>query len=402
VRIGYYIPGWPPGSVPNGIVTALGHLGHQLREMGHEIHYLTPFFHGDTSDFGVALVEPTNVRTISARLRLKWNFERALYASISNGIANAVARLVDREKINVFEIEETHGWANTVIRRVSIPIVVRLHGPWFLHRALNPTESGKRENRHRIEREGEAIRRAAAVTAPSNNVLALSQKFYAPLSCPTQVIPNPIPQLSTAPHWKLDTCDRNLILFVGRFDRHKGADVLLRAFVQLAQKRPTLRLLFVGPDVGILDRNGRKLHLADFLHEVVPAPLRNRIDYRGSLSRIEIESLRTKAYLTAVSSRYETFGNVVIEAMARGCPIVATDAGGISEILENNRNGLIAPVDDVNGFAAAMAMLLDDPSLAVGLGEQAARDCGDKFESRKIAQQTVDFYSSVICAHNRG
>ena len=398
MRIGYYIPGWPPGLVPNGIVTTLGHLGQQLREMGHHVHYVTPYISGGAHDVDVTLVESVNVSTISAKLQFKWNFERAFYATASKRIADAVSRLVSEKGIEIFQMEETHGWASTVIRQAPVPVIVRLHGPWFLHRALTPTHSSNPENRHRIEREGEAIRRAAGLTAPSHNVLALSQQFYSPLSKPTQVIPNPIPMIPVATRWKLDSCDRDLILFVGRFDHHKGADILLKAFAELAQHRQTLRLVFVGPDIGINLGKDRRLQFADFVHEAIPVTLRCRIDHRGSLSRTEIEGLRTKAYLTVVSSRYETFGNVLIEAMARGCPIVATDAGGISEIILNDHNGLIAPVDDVKGLTAMMAKLLDDPTLATRLGEQAARDCGDKFDPRKIARQTLDFYSSVIGA----
>ena len=398
VRIGYYVPGWPPGLVPNGIVTTLGYLGAQLREMGHHVHYVTPYIMGETHDVGVSLVEST--RTVFTRWRFKWNFERTFHATVSKGIADAVSRLVSEKGIEIFQMEESHGWASAVIRQAPIPVIVRLHGPWFLHRALTPTSSSNPENRHRIEREGEAIRRAAGLTAPSHNVLALSREFYTPLSCATQVIPNPIPTFPAAARWKLDSCDQDLILFVGRFDHHKGGDLLLRAFGELARERSTLRLVFVGPDIGITLGNDQRLKFDEFLREAIPVVLRSRIDYRGPLSQTEIAKLRTKAYLTVVSSRYETFGNVVIEAMAAGCPIVATDAGGISEILINDRNGLIAPVDDIKGLAAAMGKLLDDSTLAIRLGEQAARDCREKFDPQKIAQQTLDFYSMVIAARN--
>jgi glycosyltransferase involved in cell wall biosynthesis len=85
--------------------------------------------------------------------------------------------------------------------------------------------------------------------------------------------------------------------------------------------------------------------------------------------------------------------------MAKGSPIVATDVGGISEILSNNRNGLVAPAADAKALAAAIIKVVDNPDLAVRLGEQAARDCVDKYDPRKIAKQTLDFYSAVIDAY---
>lgn len=404
MRIGFYIPSWPPGSAANGIATSLGRLAPPLREMGHEVFYVTPHSNGHVESDGITVIEapiPSLVAKLRSKLHYRWNFESALFTHISNSIAQAVQRLVHDKGLDIFQMEDTQGWASTVIKKVSIPIVVKLHGPWFILRTLMQTELDKPENRHRIEREGEAIRNSAAVEAPSNSVLKLCEEYYGRLSCPTQVIPNPIPVRSETERWKLDACDRDLILFVGRFDYTKGADVLLRAYAKLATDRSKIRLLFVGPDFGLVSNSGYRMNFGEFVNQELPFALRNRIEYRGVLSQLEIEKLRARAYLTVVCSRYETFGNTVTEAMAAGCPIVATDAGGISEIIVNNRNGLVAPIADIDGLAAAIAKLLDDPALAARLGERAGYDCHARFEPRKIARRTVDFYSAIIEHHKQ-
>ncbi len=82
-----------------------------------------------------------------------------------------------------------------------------------------------------------------------------------------------------------------------------------------------------------------------------------------------------------------------------GCPTVATKTGGIPEILFDNRNGLLVSVEDVDGLEAAIAKLLDDPALALRLGEQAVHDCRDWFEPMKAAQWALDFYSKVIACY---
>src|SRR5262249_53930307 len=130
-------------------------------------------------------------------------------------IADAVERVVRDKGIEIFQIENTCGWANMVIRRTSVPIVVKLQGPWFLLGPMMQGESGASKNRRRIEREGEAIRNAAAVEAPSKDVLSHVERYYGRLNCPTQVIPNSILVRPEEERWKLDTCDRDLILFVG-------------------------------------------------------------------------------------------------------------------------------------------------------------------------------------------
>jgi glycosyltransferase involved in cell wall biosynthesis len=85
--------------------------------------------------------------------------------------------------------------------------------------------------------------------------------------------------------------------------------------------------------------------------------------------------------------------------MAAGCPTIATNTGGIPEMIFNGRNGLLAAVEDVDGLAAAIAKMLDDPTLACKLGEQAARDCREWFDATKVAERTMSFYSKVIKSH---
>jgi glycosyltransferase involved in cell wall biosynthesis len=396
VRIGYFIPGWPPDSTANGIATNFGYLGDQLRIMGHEVFYITPLSMNDFHDDRVTILRSLKQSSLLERLHFKLDFEKALYLSHSNRIAEAVHTLAHENRIELFQMEETHGWARTVIRRVKIPIVLQLSGPWFIHRDLSPTERDKPENLHRIQREGEAILSAGALRAPSNSVLSLCDKYYGPLKGLMTVIPNPIPVKPPTLRWRVDTCDPNAILFVGRFDRHKGADLLLRAFAQVAPAWPKLKLLFVGPDVGIPFGESGLVKIAEFIKRTVPADMRHQIRYLGRRQRSEIEKLRARSYITIVPSRYETFGNTVIEAMAMGCPTIATETGGISEILTHNENGLIVGVDDVDGLAAAIAKLLVDRRLAARLGAQAVQDCAIRFDPAQIAHQFLDFYARVI------
>src|ERR1700726_4312441 len=102
MRIGYYIPGWPPGSVPNGIVTTLGHLGRKLRDMGHQVFYITPVVPSDSNDKHVTALAPFERRSALESLRFKWDLESALHRRHSNAIANAVVELIEKEHIEIF------------------------------------------------------------------------------------------------------------------------------------------------------------------------------------------------------------------------------------------------------------------------------------------------------------
>ena len=110
----------------------------------------------------------------------------------------------------------------------------------------------------------------------------------------------------------------------------------------------------------------------------------------------EVEEMRKRKRITIVPSRFENFANTVVEAMAAGCPVVVSSAGGSTEIIENGRNGLVFETGDPRDLAARIRQLLDDPALALSLGEQARRDVRQRYDPALIGRQIVDYYREVI------
>lgn len=164
--------------------------------------------------------------------------------------------------------------------------------------------------------------------------------------------------------------DIPVILGVGRFSQQKEFSTLIKAFALLrAQRDCRLMLLGDGEDLPGCKKIAQQL---DILHEV---------SFVGFTSN-PFAYMR-QASLLAVSSRWEGFCNVLVEAMALGLPVVSTDCqSGPREILDDGRYGKLVPVGDERALADAMAATLDGPPAASDLIAAAAR-----FESAKIAQQ---------------
>src|SRR6185437_247375 len=108
--------------------------------------------------------------------------------------------------------------------------------------------------------------------------------------------------------------------------------------------------------------------------------------------------LRTRHFITVVASQYEIMPYAVLEPMALGCPIVATDVGGISELIRDHQNGLLVPTQDADKMTDACRLLLDDPSLAAKLGRQAWEDCGNLYGTQRVANQTIAAYQAAVNA----
>jgi len=400
MKIALFVPSWPPGSMANGIVTYVAYLAPALRQLGHQVylltHVLTTHDQNSGKDFRtIDLRRYAHRPTVRDRIVFRISPATALFNRASCSIAAAIGELVENEKLDVLEMEESFGWSLAISRLNLLPVIVRLHGPWFVN-GRRFDYYGSVINRRREKREGGGIRDAQIVTSPSANVIQAVKDYYSLNLRESRVIPNPIQAAFERDTWDLATCCEDTLLFVGGIDRRKGTDLVLRAFVSLATQYPRLSLTVVGPDRGIPGPAGKIFSFEEFVRANVPEWIRPRIEYLGPVSNYDLMSLRTKYFATIVASRYEIMPYSVLEAMSLGCPLIATAVGGIPELITDHRNGLLVPSEDPKAITDACHKLLSDKALAARLGNRAWRDCRDLYSPNNIAQQTLATYRLAI------
>ena len=124
---------------------------------------------------------------------------------------------------------------------------MRLHGP----HALIGVFENMGENKFRIRAEKTAFVAAKYVTSPSAYALKYVRNRYNPIWLENDIIPNPISAISNEDIWVENKYQQYQIIFVGRFDSVKGADVAILGFAKLLKTIPNARLIFSGPDRGI-------------------------------------------------------------------------------------------------------------------------------------------------------
>jgi glycosyltransferase involved in cell wall biosynthesis len=271
--------------------------------------------------------------------------------------------------------------------------LVKLHGPAFLSLVVEAVNTAF--GKDKIEQEGRALRRASTIISPSKRTLSQTIAYYGLRPARQEHIVNPIAVDRDTPVWRLESCDRKLILCVGRFDLRKGADVLLGAFRSALNDRPDLRLVLVGPDYGLQTSDGKRVKFREYLHALYPSELRDRVEFRGSLPNREIGILRTKAMMTVVASRWENQGYAVLEAMLQGCPIVCTDAGGCPENVMDGVTGLLAKSGDPDSFAEKISEMLKNPAAAVRMGDAARRYVIEQHSVAKVAEMSMALYEQI-------
>jgi glycosyltransferase involved in cell wall biosynthesis len=327
------------------------------------------------------------------------NPPQALRQALSRALVQASRRAIAERGVELLQIEDTFGLAQLVKPRLPIPVVVRLCGPHFINGAVlgKPIDAAFRE---RVRSEGIGIAKADAVCGGSREILERTRAYYGLALPGAAVLPPSAPDVPADRRWSLADCDRSRLLFVGRFDRHKGGDVVIDAFRKVAKRFPGVRLWFAGPDEGLMDERGRRWTLKEYLAERAP-DVAERIDCLGRQPNSSLVPLRRKSFATIVGSRYETFGIVALEAMAHGCPLAATRTGGIVEIVDDGVNGVLAEPGDPEALASVIVRLLEAPEWAARLGECAAEDAARRYHPDAMARQTAEFHQAVIDRRSR-
>jgi glycosyltransferase involved in cell wall biosynthesis len=192
---------------------------------------------------------------------------------------------------------------------------------------------------------------------------------------------------------QLGISDKETVLaMIGNIDTWKGQHVFLQAFSRINDRFPNMRALIVGRTVLTADHYERKLKA--FIRE---NGLSDKVYMLGF--RNDIPDLMNAADIFIHASiKPEPFGRVILEAMALGKPVIATNAGGVPEIICHDETGLLIPMNDPQSMADSIEMLLADTRRARQIGWTAQRSVRERFSSEKMARGVERVYYEVFCA----
>lgn len=204
-----------------------------------------------------------------------------------------------------------------------------------------------------------------------------------------EIVPNGVDVARFATATPGDLGEGTKLLFVGRLDERKGFPTAVAAFARLAGDRPGLRFVVVG--------DGPDRTAADGL-----APeIRDRITFLGSVPNRDLPPIHAACDLyLGTSVGGESFGIVLVEALAAGLPVVASDIPGYDEVVRDGVDGLLVPPRDPEALSTAAARVLDDPALSASLAA-AGRDRAASFDWEVVTGRIEALYARAAEARPR-
>lgn len=372
---------YPPNG--SGIGRYVGEMSSALSLAGHSVTVLT------SRSAGL----PEDDRISNVHVLRKFDRNELRSARIAR-LAVDVARDCRADWI---EVAEHWGEGTTLLKmRSRPPVVVKMHyndvlktprysQAWYswqrlmIDLACLRQWKGLRDERFSIEN-------ADVLLAPCHRILSEARRGGLRLPASCGVVPNPVRHLDD---WVNKEADQPTILLVGRLDVGKGLPYIRPMLEHLVKAYPDVRMEIAGGDSYA---RGLGSVQSWFLQQL--GSMGAHVNLLGVLSPTELDEAYRRAWVVIVPSRWDTFPQVVLEAMVRGKPIVASPHGGMPEMLAETEAVVAEPASDA--FASAVGRFLGSRRLRGEAGESAYLKVAEMYAPERIAQLYIESVRSKL------
>ena len=351
-------------------------LGKMLAERGHEIHFIT-----SSVPFRLNKIYP-NIFFHEVQVSQYSVFQ---YAPYDIALASKMADVIRSEQLDILHVHYAipHAVCAVLAREMSgtnIKIVTTLHGTDIT--ILGEDLALKTAMQYGIEK-------SDIVTAVSSS---LKKETYEKVETTKEIetiynfVDENIFKVRDAGHLKADFGigeNERVLIHVSNFRKIKRIQDVVETFYQVRAQMP-VKLLLVGD-------GPERRRISDYVQN---SPYKEDILFLGKQENVE--ELFAISDVKLLLSEKESFGLVLLEAMACGVPGVGTNVGGIPEVIDHGENGFIAPLGDITAIANYVLQILKDDETLLSFRKNALHAVAEKFHSTKIVAQYEDLYVQLV------
>jgi phosphatidylinositol alpha-mannosyltransferase len=369
-----------------GVQQQVIHLHDELKKRGHGVKIITPKpvgFDGEVPEDYILLGSSTNFNPFNSGMATSgtWSFDAD---------ADTVKNILDKEKFDVLHFHEP--WA-PILGRQILQYSPAAHVGTFHANLVDSLAAKSIVNAFGPYGRGIASKmHLMTAVSPAPAAMFINKQPDNELVKNIKYIPNGInlKRYQTKPASAIKHPDMKTVLYVGRLEGRKGVKYLLSAYAQLAQRNENVQLLIagIGPD-------------EDKLREFVSENKIPRVTFMGFISdKDKIHYLHRSDVFCSPATRGESFGIVLLEAMAAGCPIVAGDNIGYQSVMKDTGAiSLVNPKDTVD-FARRLEIMLFSQDLRTVWLKWAQKSV-KQYDFPKVVDQYEAAYKEAIAIHGQ-
>ncbi len=390
-----------------GVSTYNTLLAEELVNLGNQVSILTP---GNKNEFfyqnGIKIyrIHHSNRKKKTVFLKIYYRFLGILNRFLSD-FTKRLYWILDVylfvEKHGPFDIIETPEWGSSALF-ISLfskqKLIVRLHRGWYFYKKDNNLPFSIDDYLISLL-ELLSVIFATAITSPTRYMLARYKKILCLLKLVKgnrnfEVISN---GMKIDRKIKCLTKDKitNYILFVGRLEKAKGADVIIKAFKKISKKFKKIKLLMIGESTNMQDNKKMVDYKTFLLRYLRSHKLEKQIFILSRKSREQLSSYYSDCLFCVVPSvGNENLPTVLLEAISFDKALISSNTGGIPEVIRNNINGLLFQPGAVKDLAEKILILLKDRGLRFRF-ETYNAELKYHYDIKKTARETLNFYQQL-------
>ncbi len=365
-------------------------------EMGHEVHVIALSETRRTQDYMdgrvyVHKVPLYSMDSLNLSLTEDMPVSRKNIA-FSYAAALKLIELKRRYDIQIAEapLWDAQGFVSSLIS--PVPLVIRLVTPLCKFIEIQEMEITT-DLRLANWLEGETLRRADKLIAISNDICTLVKDHhqgigngkiaYGPLGIylPEKELLNTQEQ------------DEEIgILYVGRLEKRKGIDTLFKAVPRVVREIPNVMFTIVGKDTNLAPGGGS---YRKYLLKRMEKKYHKFINFTDFVTSEQLQEYYRNCDVFVAPSLYGSFGQIYIEAMAWGKPVIGCNAGGVPEVIQDGTTGFIIPPEDSNELAERI-IALRDIHLRIQMGQKGRKSVENVFSVRNMIEKTGEIYRELV------
>ncbi len=379
MKIAYLTPEYPHTQTKGlgGIATSIKNLAQGIIDKGHEVVILVYAQDKDEifDDNGVTVYKIKNVKFKG----LSWYLTRKKIEKIIN-------QLYAEKKIDLVEAPDWTG-ITSFIQPKKCPIVIKMHGSdtYFCHIEKRPSKPINRFHEKR------ALQRADGLASVSRFTADYTAGLFR-LKREITIIPNSINLPDFTPSGQAVIPDT--VLYFGTLIRKKGVLELPFIFNKITEQYPHAKLILAGKDSGDIQTGSTSTW--QLMQPLFTEKALENVNYLGAKSYSEIRTIIETAQVCVFPSFAEALPVSWLEAMALEKPVVASDIGWATEMIEDGKEGYLVYPKNHTEYAEKIVALLTDIQKATDFGKNARKRVKLKFQTEIVVQQNIEFYKKII------